>query len=347
MKPSIVSLVDKAADLLTTQYSSYHHAWDYAFRMKCSSTELNELKCITLNPPSTERDWIEEQQFPQIHNIIFGRSSKLLKAELDDNPDAVRVTDAKGRTALDWATARAQLFDMRLLIAHGSPLNTMDVSGRTTVLHAVDSHNDDALRIVLEAGANPNPEVPKGLFRSSPLTAASFGGLVEMIKLLIEFGAKVNDCNPEGRTALQAVASMQNVECADILLTYGADPDYISNNGHSPLTTAITYNNHAVLKIFLKWCHTSRLKWPQLLPFITKFADAETILVLAAFDLPPKRAPVDGDGVAVGRETLRSRMDYDEKLGDAFEKLFAVATADKEAVTFRTPDTRRQHRNRA
>lgn len=208
MKSSDVSYVGKTADLQTTHSRSYQHVWDFAFRVKCSSKELNELKCITLNPPSKERDWIEEQQFPEIHNIILGRSSKPLEAELDDNPDA------KGRTALDWATARAHLSNMRLLIARGSPINTMDVNGRTTVLHAVDSHDDDALRIILEAGANPNPEVPKGLFRSSPPTAASFGGLVGMIKLLIKFGAEVDECNPEGRTALQAVASMQNIECA-------------------------------------------------------------------------------------------------------------------------------------
>jgi len=329
MESSNVSYVDKAADLQITQSRSYQHVWDYAFRMKCSSTELNELQCITLNP-SIEMDWIEEQQFPQIHNIILGRSFKLLKDELDDNPDAVRVTDAKGRTALDWATARARLSDMRLLIARGSPLNTMDVSGRTTVLHAVDSHDENAIRIVLEAGASPNPEVPKGLFRSSPLTAASFGGLVGMIRLLIEFGAKVDEHNPEGRTALHAVASMQNVECADILLTCGADLDYISKNGHSPLTTAIMCNNHAVLKLFLDRCHASRLKWPQLLPIITESADAETMSILASSDLPLKRTLLDRDGFAVGRETLRSRMDYDEKLGDAFEELCSVARADKE-----------------
>ena len=337
MESSNFSDVDKAADLSTTQSRSYQHAWDYAFRMKCSSTELNERQCITLNPSSTERDWIEEQQFPQIHHIILGRSSKLLKAEFDDNPDAIHVTDATGRTALDWATARAQLSDMRLLIARGSPFNTMDVSGRTTVLHAVDSHDDHALRIVLEAGANPHPEVPQGLFRSSPLTAASFGGLEGMITLLIEFGVQVNECNPEGRTALQAVASMRNVECADILLTCGADLDYISNNGHSPFTTAIMCENHAVLKLFLDRCHASCLKWPQLLPFIAEFADAETIFILAAFDRPPKRTPLDRDGFAVGHETLRSRTDDDERLGDAFEELFSVATADKEAVAFGTP----------
>ncbi|KAI9848061.1 MAG: hypothetical protein M1837_001163 [Sclerophora amabilis] len=317
---------------------SYQHAWDYALRMKCSITELNELRCITLNPPSTDRDWIEEQQFPLIHNIVLGRSSKLLRAELDENPDAVRVTDSKGRTALDWATARARLSDMRLLIARGSPLDTMDVSGRTTVLHAVDSHNDDALRIVLEAGANPNPEVPKGLFRSSPLTAASFGGLVGMIKLLIEFGAKVDACNPEGRTALQAVASMQNVECADILLTCGADLGYISNNGHSPLTTAIIYNNHTVLKLFIDRCHISRLKGPQLLPIIAESADAETMSILASSDLPQKLTLLNGDGFALGRDTLRSRTDYDEKLGNAFEGLFSDARAIEEAAAFRMAD---------
>jgi ankyrin repeat protein len=258
--------------------------------MKCSSTELAELRCITLNSYAY-RDWVEEQKFPVVHNIIFGRSSKLLSAELDDNPNAVRVTDAMGRTALDWATALAHLSEMRLLIDRGSPLNTMDVSGRTTVLHAVDSHNDDALRILLEAGANPNPEVPEGLFRSSPLTAASFGGLVGMIKLLIKFGAQVDACNPEGRTALQAVASMQNVSrmqnvnCADILLAYGADMCYVSSNGHSPFTTAIIYNNHAVLKLFVDWCDTSRLNGLQLLPTIAESADAETMSILTSSDL--------------------------------------------------------------
>ena len=225
-----------------------------------------------------------------------------------------------GRTALDWATALAQLSDMRLLIDHGSPLNTMDFSGRTTVLHAVDSHNDEALRIILEAGADPNPKVPEGLFRSSPLTAASFGGLVGMMKLLIEFGANVGACNPEGRTALHGVASMQSVECADILLTCGANPGYTSSNGYSPLTTAITCNNHAVLKLFINRCSTSSWKGLQLLPIIAESADAETMSIVASSELLKQTLLIEDD-FATGHETLRSRMDYDKKLGNAFERL--------------------------
>lgn len=229
-----------------------------------------------------------------------------------------------GRTALDWATALARLSDMRLLIDRGSSVNTMDVSGRTTVLHAVDSHSDDALRMVLEAGANPDPEVPKGLFRSSPLIAASFGGLVGMVKLLIKFYAKVDACNPEGRTALLTVLGMQNVECAKILLASGADTGYISSRGHTALTTAILYNNHAVLKFFINWCNTSRLKEFRLLPIVARSADMETMSIIASSDLL-KQTLLNGDDFVACRDLLGMRADYNEQLGNVFEKLFFVA----------------------
>jgi ankyrin repeat protein len=271
-------------------------------------------------------DWVEEQNFPRIHKIIFGRDSKSLLAEIDDNPAAVRLTDATKRTALDWATALGKLSDMRVLIDNHSPLNTMDVNGRTAVLHAVDTHDENVLRMVLEAGADPNPILPEGLFRSSPLTAAAFGGLVAMIELLLKHGAKVDACNPEGRTALHTVASMQNVDCAEILLTHGADISRISSNGHSPLTTAVVYNNYAVLKLFVDRCDTTHLEGLRLLPMIAESADAETMSILATSDV--LKQTLDEDDVAAGRETLRSRTDYDEALGNAFENLCRQLPAD-------------------
>lgn len=290
--------------------------------MKCNPTEWRELQCITLNPASRGRSWINEQQFPLIHRIVLGLHHKPLATELNDNPDAVRVVDARGRTALDWATARGQLSDMTVLIACGSPIDTMDVSGRTTILHAVDSHNDHALRTILEAGADPNPEVPEGLFRSSPLTAASFGGLAGMIKLLIRFGAKVDACNPEGRTALHVVAGTQNVECARILLTFGADMNYVSNNGHSPLMTAIINNSHDVLKLFVARCHTSRLSGLKVLPTIAESADVRTMSIFASSD--SKENLFTGNNFVVSHEILRARADYGETLGKAFEELVSA-----------------------
>lgn len=131
----------------------------------------------------------------------------------------------------------------------------MDITGRTPVLHAVDSHNVSCLRLILEAGGDTDPQVPKGIFRSSPLTAAGFAGLPEMLKLLLDFEANPNACNPEGLTALHSVARSQNVDCALLLLEYGADLNAISSNGITPLTTAISYNNHPVLRLFIDRCY--------------------------------------------------------------------------------------------
>ncbi len=190
-----------------------------------------------------------------VHRIIFGLSSKSLGTELEENPNAVYATDGQGRTALDWATARAQLEDIRLLLAYGADPNTMDLTGRTTVLHAVDSHSIPCLRLILEARGDPNPTMPKGVFRSSPLTAAGFAGIPELLELLLEFGANPNACNPEGLTSLHSVARTQNVDCITVLLRFGADLDAISNNGWTPLTTAIVYNNHQVLQCFVDHCY--------------------------------------------------------------------------------------------
>lgn len=238
--------------MVDNRQSSYENVWDFIFRGKCNEKERHALRCIT---DGRGGDWIDEQNFPLVHRIIFGLSSKCLAAELDENPNAIYVTDAQNRTALDWATARIQLEDISLLIRHGADPNNMDITGRTPVLHAVDSHTVSCLRLILEAGGHPNPTMPKGKFRSSPLTAAGFAGMPEMLKLLLDFEADPNACNPEGLTALHSVARTQNVDCALLLLEFGADLNAVSSTGKTPLTIAIMYNNHPVLKLFVDRCY--------------------------------------------------------------------------------------------
>lgn len=306
---------------LTAQSRSFNYVWEFAYRNSFDGTELKGLKCVIVNP-NIYSDWFEEQKFHEAHKIVLGRSSQVLVDELNDNPSAVYATDAKGRTALAWATARAQLDDMELLIARGSRVDMMDIDGRSILLNAVDSSNNDSLRIILGAGANPNPAVPEGLFRSSPLIAAAIGSKLEMIELLIDFGADINATNPEGWTALLAAIKAQNVECANILLTRGADLDYISQNGHLALTTAIIYNSHAVLKLLINWYHTNPLKGLQLLPVIAGSADAETMSILGASAL--KQTLLNRCNFAASYEILQSRTDYNERLGNAFNEFLSV-----------------------
>lgn len=146
--------------------------WDFIFRGKCNDTEQHALRCIK---EGGEGDWVEEQNFPLVHRIIFGLSPKSLAAELEENPNAVYVMDTQNRTALDWATARNQMDDMSLLLRYGADPNNMDLTGRTPVLHAVDSHNVACLRLILEAGGHPNPRC-KGYIPQQSLDSCQFCG---------------------------------------------------------------------------------------------------------------------------------------------------------------------------
>ncbi|KAL8714060.1 MAG: hypothetical protein Q9225_006643 [Loekoesia sp. 1 TL-2023] len=280
-----------------------------------------------------EGDWVEEQNFPLVHRIILGLSSKSLAAELEENPNAVYVTDAQNRTALDWATARIQLEDMSLLLRYGADPNNMDITGRTPVLHAVDSHNISCLRLVLEAGGHPDPPMPNGMFRSSPLTAAGRAGMPEMLKRLLDFEANPNASNPEGLTALHSVARTENVDCALLLLEYGADLNAISSNGKTPLTTAIIYNNHPVLRLFVDCCYeyitTIRLNGPPPLSIIAEHADLETINILASSHPLKVSSDLSVEGIAANREVLQQRGDYSEKLSEAFEELITIVKAEE------------------
>lgn len=79
--------------------------------------------------------------------------------------------------------------------------------------------------------------------------------MAELLKLLLDFEADPNGCNPEGMTALHSVARTHNVDCALLLLEFGADLNAKSSNGRTPLTTAIIHNNHPVLQLFVDRCY--------------------------------------------------------------------------------------------
>lgn len=282
---------------------------------KYSNADKNALRCIKRE----DGNWDREQKFPLIHQIIFGRSRKLLKDEISDNPDAIFAIDAKGRTALDWAIARAQLENIRLLITSGSKLNSMDLIGRTPLHTAIQSHNIEIFRMVIEAGAEPNPQIPEGLRRGTPLTSASMYKHTEMVKLLINHKAKIDAKNPEGLTSLHWAVLTQNIECAEVLLEHGADMDCMSSNGRTPLMTAIVQNYYHTLRFLLDKRGQS-LNGDSLLPIIAEHADSETMSILKSFQLFHLSSAVD---LTSSRSFLYWR---DASTRHAFENLISFRT---------------------
>ena len=81
------------------------------------------------------------------------------------------------------------------LIKEGADPNTQDNNGWTPLHEVAQRNNIEILRLLLDAGANPN--VPGGDENYTPLHDAVEAGHVETIELLIERGAdkKLRDKN--------------------------------------------------------------------------------------------------------------------------------------------------------
>ena len=122
---------------------------------------------------------------------------------------------------------------VQMLVNAGTDVNaTNDREGEKASLTAIsflaasDYNQDtyvDILKMLLKAGANPNPA--KGEYNEgfiTPLIAATSLGDVEAVKLLIEYGAKVNYKTPEGITACFIAEKRNQQEMIDVLKMAGA-----------------------------------------------------------------------------------------------------------------------------
>src|SRR6266516_1943028 len=168
------------------------------------------------------------------------------------NADGVDGLDAMGRAALEWAAARGDERAVVTLLSYGADPNSMDHKLNTPLTLAANQNQTVCVRLLLEAGADPDPILPKGVKFGSPLNCAARNAADPLLlKTLLDFNADVEASGVDGVTPLLHVARGNSASHVMVLLEYGADINATSKSGHTPLTAAITYNNHAVLQLLL------------------------------------------------------------------------------------------------
>jgi ankyrin repeat protein len=101
-----------------------------------------------------------------------------------------------------------------------------------TALHlAVFGRQEEAARLLLEAGADPNVLATSSFARVPPLGTAAFVQSVSLARLLLDHGADPNRSGEGGFTALHAAAQNGDEELARLLLEHGADRSLAADDG--------------------------------------------------------------------------------------------------------------------
>ena len=139
--------------------------------------------------------------------------------------------DAEGETLLSRAAALGQVNEVRRILNSVSPTEAqLSEAG----MRAAENNKVDVLEELARLGLSAEATV-----NGVPLLhAAAQNGACEAMEWLLLRGARVNDRDADGSTALIQAATSGSVSAVKLLLRHGADAQLRDNTGHSPLDFA-------------------------------------------------------------------------------------------------------------
>ncbi len=194
---------------------------------------------------------------------------------------SVDVLDGKDQTPLHIASINGHKDVVELLIANGAQIDAKAKDGSTPLYMAASFKHQDIAQLLLDYGANMEPDIAvmlgdielvkyyfaQGIDANSQLTKGLKKGdswlLISvwcqyrnMIKLLLNHGAKINDhtgsfnVSPLHRAAI----GIRGRACRDIcelLIAHGADVNLKDKLGDTPLHWAATLKHNDIVEFLL------------------------------------------------------------------------------------------------
>lgn len=161
----------------------------------------------------------------------------------------LEARDWLGETALIKASYEGETQDVKLLLDAGANPNIGNNFGETALMRASVKGHVEIIKLLLDAGAEVNAR--ENRFRNTALMSVSFEGQVKAAKLLLDAGANPNLSNKGNNTALMLAARYGRVEIVKLLLAAGAEVNARENYDVTPLMLASKYGSSEIVKLLL------------------------------------------------------------------------------------------------
>src|SRR5512134_3092093 len=142
-----------------------------------------------------------------------------------------------GYTGLLAAAARGDVAQIRALTARGEHSDPRDAHGRTPLHVATHRRDQDAMRALVAAGADPNALDHD---RYDIVTIAAVAGDLPTLQVALALGASARNVTSRyDGTALIAAAHLGHAEVVRTLIRAGAPLDHVNNLGWTALIESI------------------------------------------------------------------------------------------------------------
>lgn len=173
-------------------------------------------------------------------------------------------------TPLQAAAAQGDLRGTEVLLAAGASVNARNREGATALMLAAAGGHEAVIRELLARGADPllrgrwgataadtaamcgHTAAARPLLRAvarPPLQTLAAMGDAASVEESLAAGARIEETNGLGLTALGAAAALDRAGLVRVLLAHGADPNRCNRAGVPPLTLALAGSGEALLPL--------------------------------------------------------------------------------------------------
>ncbi|XP_063917067.1 putative ankyrin repeat protein RF_0381 isoform X3 [Zophobas morio] len=140
-----------------------------------------------------------------------------------------------GSTLLSWAVRKSNLENVSSLVRRGAKVNKPERGGATLLLLAVHLNRPEIVTYLLIKGASVN----LGDSYDTPLTVAVRKQHLEIVKVLVDTGAKINVVNIDGLSPLFWAIKQDDVKLLKLLTRRGIPKKSKDSSGDSPFIAAV------------------------------------------------------------------------------------------------------------
>ena len=274
---------------------------------------------------------ITDPKAARMMDLLRDGNREAFRKQLRGDPAIATLTGPGGSTPLMYAVLYADADAVRLLLESGADPNVRNEGGVTALMWAVDDL--EKTRVLLTSGAQVNARSSDG--RTPLLIATGYYGAAPVVKLLLDDGADPSAKAASYRgpvTPLRQAAQLGDAEVLRMLLERGAD---MKTAGPFPLIAALNSRSEACVELLMKSAPAEALQQALLFvspPFGSPRALGDSSLVRQLID---RGADVNAKDRA-GRTLLMLSAHLDSMPVDTVK----VLIADGAEVNATTPEGR-------
>lgn len=190
---------------------------------------------------------------PLLLFVVEKGDEEVVKLLLEKGAAADVITPAKRFSPLHAAATSGKITLLKLFLEKGNDINAVTFDGLTPLFLAIYEEQVDAVRFLLEKGADPNLSKPSYNYPRSalPLALAISKSNRTIVELLIKHGADINAVDNIVAPAYFEACTLPDSAMLQYFLDHGADPDKVSREGSTPLMWAAANGSLASVKLLI------------------------------------------------------------------------------------------------